>query len=290
MPDGNSLINLGEISKPATVLIEKISDALGGYFKPYQITRVAKAEAEADIIKAKSQIEITSLEQRAVQRFISEEAKKQENIESITKKALPDLNENSDPGEIEDDWIVNFFDKCRLISNEEMQNLWSKVLSGEANSPGRYSKRTVNFLSSLDKSDAELFQTLCGYAWQIGDIVPIVLDSESDIYQKKGIKFTSLKHLDEIGLITFNSLSGFRKIGFNKKASIFYYGTIIDLEFPKDKKNELPVGKVMLSKIGQELAAICGSKPVDNFVEYVLEEWVKKNIIPSTRLKRKYST
>lgn len=40
----NSIVNLGEISKPATVLIEKISDAVGGVFKPYQIRRVAEAE------------------------------------------------------------------------------------------------------------------------------------------------------------------------------------------------------------------------------------------------------
>ncbi len=40
----NSIINLGELSKPATVLIEKISDAVGGIFKPYQIIRAAKAE------------------------------------------------------------------------------------------------------------------------------------------------------------------------------------------------------------------------------------------------------
>jgi len=43
----NPLANLGELTKPASVLIEKISDAVGGVFKPYQIVRVAKAEAEA---------------------------------------------------------------------------------------------------------------------------------------------------------------------------------------------------------------------------------------------------
>jgi hypothetical protein len=42
MSNGGSLINLGEISKPATVLIEKIADAIGGVFKPYQIRRVAQ--------------------------------------------------------------------------------------------------------------------------------------------------------------------------------------------------------------------------------------------------------
>jgi hypothetical protein len=48
----SSLINLGELSKPATALVEKISEAVGGIFKPYQLVRVAKAEAQADRVRA----------------------------------------------------------------------------------------------------------------------------------------------------------------------------------------------------------------------------------------------
>jgi Protein of unknown function (DUF2806) len=88
---------------------------------------------------------------------------KQTNMENITKKALPDLADESKPDQLDDDWLTNFFDRCRLVSDEEMQTLWSRVLPGEANSPGTYSKRTVNFLSSLDKSDAELFTRLCSF-------------------------------------------------------------------------------------------------------------------------------
>ena len=151
MPEGNSLINLGDLSRPATVLIEKVSDALGGYFKPYQIKRVAKAEGEAEIIKAQAQIEVTDLQRRALSRFVAEEAKKQDNIEKITEKAIPLLEESSKPQDVEDDWITNFFDKCRIISDDDMQSLWAKVLSGEANSPGSFSKRTVNFLVSFKR-------------------------------------------------------------------------------------------------------------------------------------------
>jgi Protein of unknown function (DUF2806) len=50
---------------------------------------------------------------------------------------------------VNDDWITNFFDKCRIVSDEEMQQIWAKVLAVEANKPGTYSKRTVNFLSSV---------------------------------------------------------------------------------------------------------------------------------------------
>ena len=40
-----SLVNLGDITKPADTLIKKVSKAVGGIFAPYQIKRIAKAEA-----------------------------------------------------------------------------------------------------------------------------------------------------------------------------------------------------------------------------------------------------
>ena len=60
----NSLINLGNLSKPADTLIKKVSDAVGGLFAPYQVKRMAKAEAEAAMIKAQSKTEITDLNRR----------------------------------------------------------------------------------------------------------------------------------------------------------------------------------------------------------------------------------
>ena len=274
----SSLINLGELSKPATVLIEKISDAVGGVFKPAQIVRVAKAEAQADRIRAETQIEISGLQRRAFHRFLEEEAKKQKNIEDITAKALPQLEENSQPNEVEDDWITNFFDRCRLISDDEMQGLWSRVLAGEANAPGTYSKRTVNFLSYLDKNDAELFTKLCGFTWLIGNLVPLIYDEQQQIYNKLGINFNTLSHLESIGLIQFQSL-GFRRLKLPKTFNVLYYGIPILLTMPNEIDNEMQLGKVMLTKTGHELAPICGSKPVEGFFDFVHEKWKSEGYI-----------
>ena len=70
MSDGSALINLGELSRPATVLIEKISDAIGGIAKPWQIERVAKAEAKAEVARAEGRIQISEIEERALQRMV----------------------------------------------------------------------------------------------------------------------------------------------------------------------------------------------------------------------------
>ena len=203
MDENTSLINIGELSKPATTLVEKISEAVGGIFKPYQIIRVAKAEAQAERVRAESQIEISDLQRRAFHRFLNEEASKQKNIEEIAQKALPLLEDNSNPKEVADDWITHFFDRCRLVSDEEMQSLWSRILAGEANSPGSYSKRTVNFVSGLDKVEAELFTHLCGFAWKtpIGSL-PIIFDEWDEIYSSLGER-DALNVLEGVGLIQY---------------------------------------------------------------------------------------
>lgn len=269
----NSLINLGNLSKPADTLIKKVSDAVGGLFAPYQVKRMAKAEAEAAMIKAQSETEITDLHRRAVHRWIEEEAQRQKNMEDITAKALPQLGEKATPDSVEDDWLVNFFDKSRIVSDNEMQDLWSRVLAGEANTPGTYSKRTVNFLSDLDKADAELFAKLCGFGWMIRNVVPLVFDVKAEIYKKHGINFNALIHLESIGLIQFDNLSGFVRLGLPDTFSVLYYGKWLTLEMPKDAGNKLDIGTVLLTKIGQELAPICGSESVEGFRDYVMDKW-----------------
>ena len=268
----NSLINLGDLTKPADTLIKKVSNAVGVLYEPRQIRRVAKAKADAALTEAKSEIEITDLHRRAARRWIEEEAQHQKRMEDITAKALPRLDENAKPDSIEDDWLVNFFDKCRIVSDNQMQELWSRILAGEANSPGTYSKRTVNFLSDLDKTDADLFTKLCGFVWVLGDFVPLVFDDSAEIYNRYGINFDTLNHLDSIGLVQFGAVSIVAK-PLKKRFTVAYYGRSLALNMPQDTDNNLDVGKARLTRIGQELAPICRSKPVEGFWEYVKEQW-----------------
>ncbi|HET7205492.1 MAG TPA: DUF2806 domain-containing protein [Terriglobales bacterium] len=277
-----SLIKLGDLGKPAIVLIEKISDAIGGVFKPYQIVRVAKAEAEAERIRAEAQIEVADLHRRALHRFFEEEAKRQSNIEEIIAKALPDLREKASPQDVQDDWITNFFDKCRIVSDQDMQRLWSRVLAGEANNPGAFSRRTVNLLADLDMRDAKLFTSLCGFDWVLGGIhVPLIFDLKAEIYNRSEINFASVSHLESFGLIHVSTPGGFSLSIASKKMTVYYYGKHLELAFP-DANNELQVGHVRLTVAGEELAQICGSMPVEGFYDFVYEHWKRLVAGPQT--------
>ena len=159
-----------------------------------------------------------------------------------------------------------------------------KLLAGEAATPGTYAKRTVGFVSNLDKTDARMFTNLCAFGWQIGNIVPLVLNIQDEIYQNHEITFNILKHLDDIGLITFNSIAGFKRTELPKNIVISYYGQPLGLEFPKDDHNDLNLGYVLLTKVGQELAPICGASRSDEFFQYVVEKWFGENLSPYSPL------
>jgi hypothetical protein len=271
-------INIGDVAKPVTALIKKISNAAGILFEPYQVVRLAKVEAERELIRAESQIKTTDLHRRAFSRFLDEEAKKQRNIEEIIQCALPQVVGKSRPDQVEDDWLTNFFDKCRLISDAEMQTLWSRILAGEANDPGSYSKRTVNSLASMDKSDAYLFTKLGTFAWTIGEVTPLIYDPVNELYARHDITTVSLKHLESIGLIEFNELRPFtisykNKTGMPIKLTVLYYEEPIQIELSGQSGYILGVGHVRLTQVGQELAPICGSTPDDEFRNYVVTKW-----------------
>jgi len=271
-------IKIEGLSKEGVRLLDKIADATGGIFKPWQIVRVAKAQAKVKKIEAISQIEVTELHIRAYQRFLNEEAKKQDNIEKITSLALPLLDGKAKPEDMDSDWITNFFDKSRLISDAQMQDLWSRILAGEANNPGSYSKRTVNFMASLDKEDAALFTKLCNFNCIINDLHPLVFDPSAEIYNKNGVNFGVLTHLETIGLISFDNLQGYIFQSLPQKILISYQDTPLILEFIKPEENTIEVGRVLLTGVGRDLARICTTEKIIDFEAYIIRQWMNHGI------------
>lgn len=276
----NPLINVGDLAKPINTLIEKISDAIGGYYKPFQITRVAQAETDAEKIRAVGQVEVTEIQRRAMTRFFAEEGRKQANIESITRKALPDVSPGAEPERMDNDWIVNFLDRCRLTSDDQMQELWARVLAGEANSPGRFSKRTVNLVASLDKNDAVMFTNLCAFIFSIGSSPRLLIyDVDHPLYTSNGANFGTLAHLESIGLLHFNNVVDYQQRAILNSEFVKYFNTAIGITFPNGTgNNTLVLGRVILTQAGSELASICKPQPVAGFIEYVVERWRNSGI------------
>jgi len=170
MPEKLSLIDLGKVSKPISKLIEAVSQGIGTLYEPTRIRRRARAQADAALIKAEADIKKKELLQRAVNRFAFQEISRQENIENIIEIAAASLPETVSEEPVDKDWISRFFDECKDVSNDELQQIWGRLLACEVAKPRSCSRKTLATLKELSQEDAELFTEFCSYIWiRIGD-------------------------------------------------------------------------------------------------------------------------
>jgi hypothetical protein len=155
-----------------------------------------------------------------------------------------------------------------------MQSLWSNILANEASNPGKFSKRTIDCLATISKSEANLFTQLCQFCFYIDNKLEIVIDNyESNIYKEWGITSESLTHFDSIGLITFTSNIRVTNVPETNSLLISYFNK------PSLQLKELSAWKINFTQTGRELAPICGAQPNEEFYDYIVKLWIEKNII-----------
>jgi hypothetical protein len=101
------------------------------------------------------------------------------------------------------------------------------------------------------------------------------------------MRYDSLKHLDDIGLLKFSGTNDRYALDeMPKQFPVSYFGTRLEIHFENEEQSQFFVGNVLLSKIGQELAPICGAQPVEGFVEYLLVIWERQGFIASSPFPR----
>ena len=66
--------------------------------------------------------------------------------------------------EIDEDWLFAWREYAGRVAAEDLQRLWGSVLAGEVKSPGQYSIRTLEFLRTLSKAEAETISQLARYS------------------------------------------------------------------------------------------------------------------------------
>ncbi|MBF0214786.1 MAG: DUF2806 domain-containing protein [Magnetococcales bacterium] len=276
--------DLSGIGKTVEVLAKMVSDTCGVLYEPRRIILKAKAESEASIIRAKTDIQIEQLRQEVATLSLPERAQNlltqslqresriQENISSILDQALPHISVDAQPEKLEPDWLADVLNRCSLISDQEMQSLWGKIIAGQINNPRSFSKRTMVVVSEIDKKDALAFTRLCTSVWVSGGTAfPFIID-ESEIHLKMGFDLSFKMHLESIGLI---SRVGFGSImrEITHPISISYFNRdIILAPGPKD----LLQGPVELTMTGRELFPICGAQPSEEYYNYMIDYWRKE--------------
>ena len=261
-------------SATGVALINKVSDAIGWYMAPRQTIRTAKAQAIAARIETEADIETADLVRRAAMRSVMEEITHQENLERIIEHALANLSDDASPQDISDDWVTHTLDKCRLVSDEDMRELWGRILAGEANTPGSFSRKTINLMDDLDKADAELFVNFCRFVVLIdGKAQPIISNLGHEIYSAFGVDVEAYLHLKSLGLIDAPGTTFAASLGpYGSDVFVQYFEETRRLIFPRERGNSLLMGNSMFTPSGQELYSVCSPSPVEGFFDYLTDE------------------
>lgn len=266
-------INSADVANTVALFIEKISEGFKGFFRPLQTVREAKADIEAQIIRAEGVISLNDLQRRALVRVAAEEAQHQANMEAIAAGAFPKLASDARPQDVTADWIANFFDKCRNVSDADMQQLWSSILAGEANSPKSFSRKTVNLLADLDVQDAKSFESLCRYSCCVNDRwTPMIIGYPAEIFKVGGFSGSAMVNLDALGLISDSVKDGNLCIH-SAPTIVKYFDKTLFVHFKPNIRPSLPFGRVKPTRAGRELSAIIKCSPVDGFVDHLVRRF-----------------
>lgn len=121
--------------------------------------------------KASSEfMEDENLMKRAVNYYGSKLLREQVNREQVIYKTVEDLKLNppkkDTTKEIDEDWLEMFSRISESKSNQEVQLILSKILSGEIQSPGSFSPKSLQTLTTLDQKTAKIFLDFCSISFE----------------------------------------------------------------------------------------------------------------------------
>jgi hypothetical protein len=284
------ILSKTDLGPAASKLVEKVSKAIGTPATALMKIPNAMIDSAVREINAKAEVnaEFAAKLERIKQFSALEQFANVERIKQILGKTALMLEDQSDPDRVDDDWIVYYLDKARLVSDEEMQNLWAKILAGESNSPGSYSKRTLDFLSTLEKREAYDFTTLGSLVVYHTDSptypLPLIFTQDLAYPTTKGLSYLNLDNLEAIGLIKSVfpswSIKSFRpvfELSYFKETRQFQSKDTVETN---PSLFRLKCGQYKLTQTGDQLLKIAGSTPFPDFWSYLTAAFAKNQVTP----------
>ena len=276
-------INLIKIDgKPLEKLIDVISKGIGTLYRPRAIRKDAESKAyEIEIIeraKSKALAEGKEIDadanDRIQERLLHNEIKRQQNIDNVSEIAAEQLSQeekvSNEP--VAEDWATRFFNIVKDVSDEEMQNLWGRILAEEVKQPKSFSFRTLELLKNLSKEEAEIFTKFAQIALNSSDKY-FVYDPDKGKFLEENlnIHFTDRLVLVDVGLVIGeNNLEfSFKPVAENEEISGLFYR---QKGFFITRKNETPrqaIQIIIFSKPGIELLKLVPPLYNESYIEKI---------------------
>lgn len=210
------------------------------------------------------------------------------NLTGVLEYARGEIDDDADVSTVADDWFESFQDHAEKVSDPDVQVIWGKLLGGEINSPGKYSKRLMSVISDMSTADAQSFIALCSLSIQsvvsqssngtiLVDPKPFALlfeDDNTSTFNEGAFSYDQRMALEAFGLID-SSVRSYFTIDPGKESAFLAMGKITSFKNNGDSSVELNFSPVF-TKIGVELSSLCNeigsSKSLEKALNKTAEE------------------
>lgn len=276
-------------------LIDVASKGMGVLYKPRAIRKEADAEAYKQEVLAKANAKSLIIEgeaklellERAKQRLLNQEMNRQINIEDIVEKSIPYLSEEVSENPVDEDWRTRFFKKAKDVSNEEMQEIWGKILAQEVSNPGNISFRALDIVSNLSKNEAELFQTTCSL---VSGNKAIYKLKNSTALEEFGLSYPNLMKLREAGLLhdSDNLIANLPVIEAIEGAPLILAGYLYVIKSKSEPQPEkIILQQLVLTQAGSELCSMLKVQINQDYENKFISELNETYIVTKQELEKK---
>lgn len=270
--------DLEPVGEVAITLLDKFDKAMGWVATPKGKRKEMQEAIDCYIEEIKGNDKLNTLTKAALISEARKTIKEYCNLKDIVHLAIEQLNEESKPENVDEDWLSYFSEHAKLISREDVKILWGKVLATECNESGSISKQLINTLLLIGKQEAELFNKLCQFSverikGELGNekTLLIFFDDVMDFVKKNKLNTKTNYELEALGLI--NVIPSGIGIEEDNEHSVFgciYHDALIEIS---SASNYFPLGNVAFTRNGEILAELINVEKNGSFLNYIKQNY-----------------
>jgi hypothetical protein len=206
------------------------------------------------------------------------ELERQINLDQISslaiEEATADEDATADDKAVDPDWFTHWRNRAQDVSNQDMQRLWARILTGQAKTAGSYSVHTLEFLSRMSRDDAELIAKLGQFALDGRGVAGATFDGRRASLASAGVTLDHLLYLSDLGIL--GGVTGFTTVSlrlpFREDQTYQRHATVRchdkALIFRPKTVEVLQIGGYPISIVGGELLTLAACQAnLDNLKE-----------------------
>lgn len=270
------------LSKAAENLSIIARDSFGIIIGPTKKILDAKAEMmiERHHLLHKYKMERLDLAERAKNRIFETEITRQFNLEKTFAHAAQLLPDNATPENINKDWLHHYINSSRDVGEEDLRKIWAHILAGEATKPGRFSKRTLDYLKNFSVNDCKLFEKFLPFILMHEDTAFFYNPNDQDYFtifrDKFNFNYLDFSHLIAIGIIG-NNISSL-PVSAGKHLEFYYFNKKIRI-FNQLLSNDNKIIRArILTEVGDQLTRVVDAVENKEFLDFIVSGFKNKGL------------